>query len=83
MHRFCKIEFNWKKLIRHKNSITETRASSSGLYYKHVIIVSEDVNIVNQWSLKLIIDDAIVIIYDRNMFIIQATGKVDCRLDSH
>jgi hypothetical protein len=45
----------------------------SGLYYKHVTIVIDDSSIVSKWSFKLI-DAPRVIIYDRNMFIIQATG---------
>jgi hypothetical protein len=41
---------------------------------KHVMIVNDDSSIVSNWSFKLI-DDARVIIYDRNRFIIQATGE--------
>ncbi len=47
---------------------------NSGLYYKHVTIVSDDSSISNKWSLKFI-DDARVVIYDRNRFIIQAFGR--------
>jgi hypothetical protein len=52
----------------------------SGLYYKHLTIMNDDSSIVNKGSFKLI-DDARVIIYDRNRFIIQATG-VSCRMSS-
>ncbi len=43
-----------------------------GLYYKHTMIVNDDSSIVSKWSSKLI-DDARAVIYNRNMFIIQAT----------
>jgi hypothetical protein len=45
----------------------------SGLYYKHVTIVNDESRVISNWSLKLI-DDAWVVNYDHNMFIIQATG---------
>ncbi len=45
----------------------------SGLYYIHVTIINDDSSVINKWSFKLI-DDARVVIYDRNKFIIQATG---------
>ncbi len=45
---------------------------SCGLYYKHVTIVTDDSSIVNKWGFNLI-DDARVVIYDLNRFIIQAT----------
>ncbi len=38
-----------------------------------MIVVNDDSSIINKWSFKLI-DDARVVIYDRNMFIIQATA---------
>ncbi len=45
-----------------------------GLYYKHVTIVNDDSSvIISKWSFKLI-DNPRVVIYDRNRFIIQATG---------
>ncbi len=47
--------------------------SSSGLCYKHVTILNDDSNVIIKWSLKLIDDATRVVIYDRNMFIIQAT----------
>ncbi len=43
------------------------------LYYKHMMIVNEDSSIVSEQSF-LLIDDVRGIIYDRRMFIIQATG---------
>ncbi len=41
-------------------------------HYKLVTIVNDDSSITNKWSSKLI-DNARVIFYDRNRFIIQAT----------
>ncbi len=43
------------------------------LYYKHITIVNDDYIVISKWSFKLT-DDARVIIYNRNRFIIQATG---------
>jgi hypothetical protein len=45
---------------------------TSGLYYKHITIVNYDYSIISKWSSKHI-DDVRVVIYDRNMFLIQAT----------
>ncbi len=45
----------------------------SGLYYKHVTIINDDSSIVTKLETSLT-DDARVIIYDRHMFIVQATG---------
>ncbi len=45
----------------------------SGLYYKHMTIVNDDSSVVRKWSHTLI-NDARIVIYDRNVFIIQATG---------
>ncbi len=46
---------------------------TSGLYNKHFTIINENSSIVNKWQVSLT-DNTRVIIYDRNMFIIQATG---------
>jgi hypothetical protein len=48
-----------------------------GLYYKLITIVNDDSSVVSKWMLQTVaslIDDARVVIYDRNMFIIDATG---------
>jgi hypothetical protein len=45
----------------------------SGLYYKHVTIVNYASSSINKLRASLN-DDARVIIYDRHMFIVQATG---------
>jgi len=44
-----------------------------GLYYKHITIVNDDYSVISKWHLPPPIDDAKVVIYNRNMFIIQAT----------
>jgi hypothetical protein len=44
----------------------------SDLYYKHATIINDNSSIISKWSSK-VIDDARGIIYDRQMFIIQAT----------
>jgi hypothetical protein len=54
--------------------ISATVSANCGLYYKHVTIVNDNSSIINKRSFKLI-DDARVIIYDRNRFIIRATGQ--------
>ncbi len=46
--------------------------STCGLYYKHIIIVNYDSSIINKFGASLT-GDARVIIYDRQMFIVQAT----------
>ncbi len=43
-----------------------------GLYYKHITIINDDSIIINMWDMSYT-DDARVIIYNRNMFILQAT----------
>ncbi len=45
----------------------------SGLYYKPMTIVNDDSRLVNKLEASLT-DDARVFIYDRHMFIVQATG---------
>ncbi len=50
-----------------------------GLYYKHMTIVNDDSSIISEQSFQLI-DDARGVIYDRRMFIIQATDL--CQLKS-
>ncbi len=46
--------------------------TSSGLYYKPMMIVNDDSRVVNKLEATLT-DDARVVIYDRHMFIVQAT----------
>ncbi len=50
--------------------------NTSGLYYKPMTIVNDDSRVVNKLETSLT-DDARVVIYDRHMFIVQATGLFD------
>ncbi len=50
-----------------------SKAHSCGLYYKPMTILNDDARIVNKPDASLT-DNARVIIYDRHMFIVQATG---------
>jgi hypothetical protein len=43
------------------------------LYYKPITIVNDDSSVVNKLEISLT-DDAIAIIYDCHIFIVQATG---------
>jgi hypothetical protein len=56
--------------IKSLNPTTDT----SGLYYKHITIINNDSSIINKFETSLT-DDARVIIYNRHMFIEQATGE--------
>ncbi len=47
--------------------------STSGLYYKPMTIINDNSRVVNKLEASLT-DDARVVIYDRDMFIIQGTG---------
>jgi hypothetical protein len=46
-----------------------------GLYYKPMTIVNDDSRVVNKLEASFT-DDARVVIYDRHMFIVQATGQL-------
>jgi hypothetical protein len=48
--------------------------TNCGLYYKPMTIVNDDSRVINKLEASLT-DDSRVIIYDRHMFIVQATGK--------
>jgi hypothetical protein len=50
-----------------------------GLYYKHITIINYDCSIINTYIASLT-DDAIVVIYARHMFIVQATGYLSVTL---
>ncbi len=43
------------------------------MYYKHVTIINDNSSIISKWSSEFI-DDARGVIYNRHMFIVQATG---------
>jgi hypothetical protein len=49
--------------------------TTSGLYYKHTMIVNDDSRVVNELETSLS-DDARVIIYDRHMFIVLAISHL-------
>ncbi len=44
-----------------------------GLYYKPITIVNDDSKVINKLETSLT-DNARVVIYDRHLFIVQATG---------
>ncbi len=46
---------------------------TSGLYYKHITVVNYDSSVINKCVASLS-DDARVIIYDRHVFVVQATA---------
>ncbi len=46
---------------------------TSGLCYKHIMILNDDSSIVNEFEASLT-DDARVVIYDRHMFIVKVTA---------
>jgi hypothetical protein len=48
---------------------------SCGLYYKPMLIVNDDCMVITKLETSLT-DDARVVIYDRHMFIVQATGGI-------
>ena len=54
-------------------------SATSGLYYKHIVIVNYNSSIINKFGASLI-DDARVIIYDCHMFIVQETVSKTLRL---
>ncbi len=58
-----------------------THAATCGLYYKHITIINDDTSIVNKFEASLT-DDARVVIYNRHMFIVQATGGRNWQLIS-
>jgi hypothetical protein len=51
-----------------------TGSRSSGLYYKPMMIVNDDSRVATNLETSLT-DDARVIIYDRHMFIVQASNN--------
>ncbi len=65
------------KLVCLRQTIEKTLAyyEICRLYYKHVTIVNYASNAVNKLEASLN-DDARVVIYDRHMFIVQATGHL-------
>jgi hypothetical protein len=43
------------------------------MHYKYITILDDNCSVISKWH-SSVIDDARVVIYDHNMFIIQATG---------
>ncbi len=52
---------------------------TSGLYYKHLMIVNYDSSIINKFGASLT-DDPRVVIYNCHMFLVQATVPLLVRL---
>jgi hypothetical protein len=48
---------------------------TSGQYFTPIMIVNDDSSVINKLETSLI-DDARVVIYDHNMFIVQARGSM-------
>ncbi len=47
-------------------------SKASGLYYKAITIINDDSRVINKLEASLT-DDSSVVIYDRHLFIVQAT----------
>jgi hypothetical protein len=56
--------------------------STCSLYHKYITIINYDSSTVNKFRASLT-DDARVIIYDRQMFIVQATGLIFVTNETH
>jgi hypothetical protein len=69
------IEFDWENNVFNVDVLEWGNIEICGLHYKHVTIVNDDSSIVTKWSSKLI-DAARGVIYNRHMFILQATGEI-------
>ncbi len=65
----------WNKAGRLNDGGRLTEVDICGLYYKPVTIKNDDTSVINKLETS-VNDDARVIIYDRHMFIVQAT---ECR----
>ncbi len=69
---------NWRKTLFDSSRLSskyKLECLTCGLYYEPTTIVNDDSRVVNKFEASLT-DDARVIIYDRYMFIVQATGQV-------
>ena len=58
------------------------KLQTSGLYYKPMTIVNDDSRVINKLEISLN-DDARVVIYDRHMFIVQATTFTKSPIREH
>ncbi len=61
------------KSFYYENVYSRNQLHISGLYYKRMTIVNDYSRVVNKLETSLT-DDARVVIYDRRVFIVQATG---------
>ncbi len=74
-----KIRLHWRRFrLKSLATVTHDRLlclplPACGLYYKPMTIVNDDARIINKLDASLT-DDSRVVIYDRHMFIVQATG---------
>jgi len=57
-----------------RSKLTALAYNQCGLYYNPVTIVIDDSSVISKWSF-MFIDDPRVVIYDRNMFMTQATDR--------
>jgi hypothetical protein len=74
LRHFCTCTMYHKQSLL-KASSNNLHNETSGLYYKHMTIVNYASSFVNKLK-TLHTDDARVVIYDRRVFIVQATGVV-------
>ncbi len=72
------IKIFWSRPAMVSTSSQGLGFESSALYYKHITIVNDDSSIVNKLGVSLT-DDSRVVIYDRNMFIVQVTSAGNSR----
>jgi hypothetical protein len=64
--------FHPNLVLAGKARANKTGAAHTSLYYKHITVMDDDSSIINKFGASLT-DDAIII-YNRNMFTVQATG---------
>ncbi len=64
----------WWKIPNENALPSNLMIEYSGLYYQHMMIINYDSSVVIKWSFKLF-DATRGVIYDRHMFIVQATDQ--------
>jgi hypothetical protein len=69
----CCIEGANGKVCKFYIPVSKTLSETSDLYYKHAMIVKYAFRIINKFGASLT-DDTGVVIYDRHVFIVQATA---------
>ncbi len=70
MHKYCTSLKRATDLIDDRKNVYKT--DTSGLYCKPITIVNDDFSVINKLETSLI-GNARFVIYDRHMFIVQAT----------